>query len=83
MAFVREKISQEDFEKYRIGRFDERIPNSLFPDSSFWAIDKHRNIYLVTASTGGREPETYNINQFIFYVDGDVYIIDISVTLKK
>jgi len=83
MAFVREKISKEDFEKYRIGRFDERLPNSLFPDSSFWAIDRERDIYLATASSGGREPETYNNNKFIFYVNRDVYIVNIRVTLTK
>lgn len=83
MAFVREVISKEDFEKYQIRRYRERIANSLFAGDDYWAIDKGKNIYLVTASSGGREPETYNLNRFIFFVDGDVYLLSIFVTLKK
>lgn len=40
MAFAREKISKEDFENYRIGSYEERIPNSLFPNYSYWVIDR-------------------------------------------
>lgn len=86
MAFVREKISKEDFEKYGIGRYEERIPNSLFPNYSYWVIDRERNIYLVTASSGGRDPETHNRHRYIFSVDGDVYdiyICHIGTARKK
>lgn len=83
MAFVREKISKEDFEKYQIGRYEERISNSLHPDTDYWAIDRERSIYLVITSTHGREPETANLRRFLFYVDGDVYTVSIFITFSK
>jgi len=83
MAFIREVISEEDFEKYQMGNYEKRIPNSLFPNSSYWAIDRERNIYLAISSSGGREPETYDLNRFIFFVEGDVYVLNIFMTLTK
>jgi len=83
MAFVREMISKEDFDKYQMGKYKERIANSLYPDSDYWAIDREKNIYLVIASSHGREPETANLKRFIFYVDGDVFTVSIFITFSK
>lgn len=38
---------------------------------------------MVTASSGGRDPETHNRHRYIFSVDGDVYDIYIYVTLVQ
>lgn len=67
MAFVKEKISKEDFEKYQIGRYDERISNGFHPGSE-WAIDRERNIYLMTISQSGREPEYFGLNTLLFFL---------------
>jgi len=82
MAFVREKISQEDFEKYRIAHFDERIPNALRP-GSLWVIDRDKNTFLMNVSRGWREPNTYNRHKFIFYINGDLYFIILYLTIKR
>lgn len=82
MAFVREVISQEDFEKYQIGRFKERISNSLHPGSE-WAIDRPRNIYLASVPSFEREQEFINTRNFIFYIDGLVFNISMSLNITK
>jgi len=80
MAFVREKISKEDFEKYQIGRYGERISNSIY-EGSTWTIDREKNIYLVRAGGGGPEPELSNLHRFIFYHNANVYIVSMFSTL--
>lgn len=82
MTFVREKISKEDFEKYRIAHFDERIPNALRPGST-WTIDRERNIYLIHIGGGGREPEETNVERFIFSFEAYVFTVNMSYALSK
>ncbi|MFS7252726.1 hypothetical protein AB6869_02280 [Rahnella rivi] len=82
MAFVKEKISKEDFEKYQIGRYDERISNGLHPGSE-WAIDREKNIYLMTISLSGREPQDFGLNTILFFFDGEVYIAKVFLDLNK
>lgn len=82
MAFVREKISQEDFENYHLNRYGERISGSVRPGVA-WAIDREKNIYLSTISSGGREPENHNTQEFLFHIDGDTYSITMSFELKE
>lgn len=80
MAFVKEKISQEDFDKYKIQRYGKKIPNALYPGSS-WTIDRDKNIHLINFSTGGREPEESNIRKFIFFSNGDIYLISMLLDI--
>ena len=82
MAFFKEEISKEDFEKYQIGRYRERIPTGFRPGDD-WAIDRERNIYLMIISISGREPEYFGLNTILFFVDGDVYIANIFLDLNE
>lgn len=82
MAFVKEIISKEDFEKYQIGRYDERISNGLHPGSE-WAIDREKNIYLMTISLSGREPQDFGLNTILFFFDDEVYIAKVFLDLNK
>lgn len=83
MAFVREVISKEDFEKYQIGRYEERIANSLLPESAYWAIDRERGSYLVSVSYGPRELDELDLHNYIFFVNGNAFIISLSINLSK
>ena len=69
MAFFKEEISKEDFEKYQIGRYRERIPSGFRPGDD-WAIDRERNIYLMIISSSEREPEYFGLNTILFFFDG-------------
>lgn len=82
MTFAKELISKDDFEKYQIGRFAERISNSLHPGSE-WVIDRSRNIYLISVPSFEREPEFINTHNFILYIDDFVYVISMSLGLTK
>jgi len=82
MAFVREMISKEDFDKYQIGRYRERIPTGFRPGDD-WAIDRERNIYLMIISLSEREPEYFGLNTILFFFDGEVYIAKVFLDLNK
>ena len=82
MAFVKEEISKEDFEKYQIGRYRERIPTGFRPGDD-WAIDRERNIYLMIISLSEREPEYFGLNTILFFFDGEVYIAKVFLDLNK
>ena len=82
MAFFKEEISKEDFEKYQIGRYRERIPSGFRPGDD-WAIDRERNIYLMIISSSEREPEYFGLNTILFFFDGEVYIAKVFLDLNK
>ena len=82
MAFFKEEISKEDFEKYQIGRYRERIPTGFRPGDD-WAIDRERNIYLMIISLSEREPEYFGLNTILFFFDGEVYIAKVFLDLNK
>ena len=82
MAFFKEEISKEDFEKYQIGRYRERIPTGFRPGDD-WAIDRERNIYLMIISSSEREPEYFGLNTILFFFDGEVYIAKVFLDLNK
>ncbi len=85
MGFVREVVSQEDFNKYKLGRYEERLPFSFIPNSTYWVIDRERDIYLTSYQSGGNDPEPDAIwkNKFIFYINGDMYKITMTLSVEK
>lgn len=44
MAFVYERISNEDIKKYQVGKYDKKSWQA--PDISEWMIDRERDIYV-------------------------------------
>ncbi len=85
MSFVREVVSQEDFDKYDLGRYKQRLPMSITANSTYWVIDRERDIYLTSYRSTGNDPEPqdYSRRFFIFYISGDMYEITLNLKIKK
>ncbi len=85
MDFVKEVITQEDFDKYDLGRYEKRLPMGIYVNSTYWVIDRERDIYLTSYKSTGNDPEPGANwrNNFIFYIAGDMYKITLTLTSKK
>lgn len=66
MAFVLEKISPSDYEKYQLKDINPFTHRKVSSDQ--WLIDRERNIYLRELS-GRRRDNPYNIEFHLFWRD--------------
>ena len=76
MAFINEKISAEDAEKYGI---DEINKHFFFGpgDVHLWTIDREKNVYLRRMKNNREEPTEHEVS---FFWKGALFHIDFKVT---
>ena len=72
MAFVNERISEEDKVKYKI----ENLPDYQYRHWSSWTIDRERDYFLLFNGTSHDRPFCY---YFLFSYQGQAVIIDVAL----
>lgn len=75
MAFINERISQEDRVKFGLDEIENSKPRGVLIPEDFWIIDKENDIYLrKMRSYNGNDLDTYTgKNLFYFYWENKIY----------
>lgn len=71
MAFINEKVSEADIEKYGLRNINQQYHPSLRDMTCQWTIDRERDVYLRYMGTGREETSSHTT--FTFFWKGSLF----------